>query len=70
MRLRLAFDTGHMSDVASSQSKANGGVGIVRATDAVWRGSLRPMNRLPQIDFRPAEAHCNPSGYQLQHELA
>ena len=31
---------------------------------------LRPIACLPQGDFRPAETHRNPSGDQLQHELA
>jgi len=33
-------------------------------------GLLRPMYRLPQGDFRPAETHRNPGGDQLQHKLA
>ena len=32
--------------------------------------SLRPMDCLPQCDFRPAETHRDPSGDQLQHKLA
>ena len=31
---------------------------------------LRPMDCLPQGDFRPAETHRDPSGDQLQHKLA
>src|SRR5258708_15623437 len=30
---------------------------------------LRPMDFLPQGDFRPAETHRDPTGDQLQHKL-
>ena len=59
-----------VSDIRASCPCANSGLGIALLQTQYGECLLRPMDGLPQGDFRPAETHRDPSGDQLQHKLA